>query len=122
MFETLRGHWPEYLMEAWGLGTSLVSADLVVTLLEYPGSPVHAMLPDTDVRRGLIGLTMGLTAVGIIYSPWGQRSGAQINPGVTLSFLRPGRHLSHDGRTPVLFARYTAAGARGRQAYRGGWR
>jgi aquaporin Z len=67
MFRTLRDHWPEYLMEAWGLGTFLVYAGLVVTLLEYPGSPLHAMLPDADLRRGLIGLAMGLTAVGIIY-------------------------------------------------------
>jgi len=31
---------------------------------------------------------MGLTATGIVYSPWGQRSGAHINPAVTLAFLR----------------------------------
>jgi aquaporin Z len=34
---------------------------------------------------------MGLTAVVIIYSPWGKRSGAHINPAVTLSFLRLGK-------------------------------
>lgn len=86
--ETIRRHWPEYLMEAWGLGTFMVSAGMVVALLEYPGSPLHLLLPDTNLRRALIGLAMGLTAVGIIYSPWGQRSGAQINPAVTLTFLR----------------------------------
>jgi aquaporin Z len=102
MFETVRGHWPEYLMEAWGLGTFLVSAGLVVSLLEYPGSPVHAMLPDADVRRGLIGLAMGLTAVGIIYSPWGQRSGAQINPAVTLAFLRLGKIAPLDALFYIL--------------------
>ena len=37
----LREHWPEYLMEAWGLGTFMVSAGLFATLLEYPGSPVR---------------------------------------------------------------------------------
>lgn len=89
--ETLRRHWPEYLMEAWGLGMFMISAGLVVAVLEYPGSPLHAMLPDADVRRALVGLAMGLTAVGIIYSPWGQRSGAQINPAVTLAFLRLGK-------------------------------
>jgi aquaporin Z len=102
MFRTLRDHWPEYLMEAWGLGTFLVSAGVVVTLLEYPGSPVHAMLPDGDLRRALIGLAMGLTAVGIIYSPWGQRSGAQINPAVTLSFLRLGKIAPVDALFYVL--------------------
>ena len=33
----------------------------------------------------------GLTAVALIYSPWGQRSGAHMNPAVTLSFLRLGK-------------------------------
>jgi aquaporin Z len=87
----LRGHWPEYLIEAWGLGLFLVSAGLFTTLLEYPGSPAHAAIVDADLRRVLIGLAMGLTAVGIIYSPWGQRSGAHLNPAVTLAFLRLGK-------------------------------
>jgi aquaporin Z len=30
---------------------------------------------------------MGLTAIGLIYSPWGKRSGAHMNPAVTLAFL-----------------------------------
>src|SRR5262249_23579322 len=30
------------------------------------------------------------TAVGLIYSPWGQQSGAHFNPAVTLTFLRLG--------------------------------
>ena len=34
---------------------------------------------------------MGLTALALIYSPWGKRSGAQMNPAMTLSFLRMGR-------------------------------
>ncbi|MFZ5555469.1 MAG: MIP/aquaporin family protein [Pseudomonadota bacterium] len=87
----LRLHWPEYLMEAWGLGVFMVSAGLFTTLLEYPGSPAHAAIADADLRRALIGLAMGLTAVGIIYSPWGQRSGAHLNPAVTLTFLRLGK-------------------------------
>jgi aquaporin Z len=83
----LRQHWPEYLMEAWGLGLFMVSAGVFTTLLEYPGSPAHAAIGDADVRRALIGIAMGLTAIGIIYSPWGQRSGAHLNPAVTLAFL-----------------------------------
>ena len=31
---------------------------------------------------------MGLTAIALIYSPWGQRSGAHFNPAVTLTFFR----------------------------------
>jgi len=91
MLQTLKQHWPEYLMEAWGLGMFMVSAGLFTTLLEYPGSSLHAALTDPNIRRGLIGLAMGLTAIGIIYSPWGRQSGAHINPAVTLAFLRLGK-------------------------------
>lgn len=84
----LREHWPEYLMEAWGLGTFMVSAGLFATLLEYPGSPVREAIENADLRRGLMGLAMGLTAIAIIYSPWSKQSGAHINPVVTLTFWR----------------------------------
>jgi aquaporin Z len=84
-------HWPEAFMEALGLGLFMVSAGAFGTLLEAPVSPVHAALPDPFVRRAIMGLLMGLTAIGLIYSPWGKRSGAHINPAVTLTFLRLGR-------------------------------
>jgi aquaporin Z len=38
-----------------------------------------------------MGLAMGATAILLIYSPWGQRSGAHMNPAFTLTFLRLGR-------------------------------
>src|SRR5712691_6184924 len=84
----LRQHWPEYLIEAWALGTFMVSAALVTAVLEHPSSPVHQLLPNGNARRAMIGLAMGLTAIGLIYSPWGQRSGAHMNPATTLTFLR----------------------------------
>jgi len=92
----LRRHWPEYLMEAWGLGTFMVSAGLFATLFWYPGSPLAQAVPDGMARRALMGLAMGLTATLIIYSPWGQRSGAHINPAVTLTFWRLGKVATWD--------------------------
>jgi aquaporin Z len=38
-----------------------------------------------------MGLAMGLTAVVLIYSPWGQQSGAHMNPATTLAFLWLGK-------------------------------
>ena len=36
----IQEHWPEYLMEAWGLGMFMVSAGLIATLLEEDGIDV----------------------------------------------------------------------------------
>lgn len=91
MRSALRQHWPEYLIEAALLGLFMISAALFTALLEYPGSPVHSWIPNATARRALIGLAMGLTAITLIYSPWGQRSGAHLNPAVTLTFMRLGK-------------------------------
>jgi hypothetical protein len=67
--DALRRHWPEYLIEAAGLGLFMISAGTFGTLLFHPDSPVVALLPDPLARRALMGLIMGLTAIAIIYSP-----------------------------------------------------
>jgi glycerol uptake facilitator-like aquaporin/catechol 2,3-dioxygenase-like lactoylglutathione lyase family enzyme len=87
----LRRHWPEYLMEAAGLGLFMLAACLFTTLLEHPASPVRQGIATPVLRRVLMGLAMGATAVGIVYSRWGQQSGAHLNPSVTLTFLRLGK-------------------------------
>lgn len=91
MINTMRQHWPEYLMEAAGLCIFMISAGIFATLLEYPQSPVHQLISNPMSRRLLMGCAMGLTAAAIIYSPWGQQSGAHLNPAVTLTFLRLGK-------------------------------
>jgi len=101
--ETLQTHWQEYLIEAWALGSFMLSACLFTALLEYPGSPLHPLIANETARRGLIGLAMGLTAVGLIYSPWGKRSGAHMNPSVTLTFWRLGKISMDDAVFYVLF-------------------
>jgi aquaporin Z len=98
----VREHWPEYLMEAAGLGLFMLSAAVVTSLIEYPDSPLYHLLPDPVVRRVLIGIVMGLTAIGIIYSPWGKRSGAHLNPAVTMTFFRLGKIQGLDAAFYVL--------------------
>ena len=97
----LREHWPEYLIEAAGLGVFMVSACLFATLLEYPGSPVRQAVMTALLRRIPMGLAMGLTAVTIIYSRWGQRSGAHLYPAVTLTFWRLRKVTTHDALSYV---------------------
>jgi aquaporin Z len=96
MLPSLRRHWPEYLIEAVLLGLFMLSASAFGLLLEHPGSPVRAALGDSLARRALMGCAMGLTAVVLIYSPLGQRSGAHMNPAVTLTYLRLGKVARSD--------------------------
>lgn len=91
MRNALRQHWPEYLMEAAGLGIFMLSAGIFATILEYHGFPVRELIDQAWTRRFLMGLSMGLTAVAVIYSPWGKQSGAPINSAVTLTFFRLGK-------------------------------
>jgi len=84
-------HLPEYGIEAALLGFFMLSACGFGVLLEHPESPVRQAIGDPALRRVLMGLAMGTTAVAIIYSPWGGRSGAHINPATTLTFWRLGR-------------------------------
>jgi aquaporin Z len=69
----------------------MFSAFTFGTLLEHPASPVREAISNPLPRRFLMGLAMGLTAIGIVYSPWGRQSGAHINPSTTLTFLRLGK-------------------------------
>lgn len=89
-------------MEAAGLGLFMLSAVVVATVMEHPSSPVRAAIDNPLYRRIPMGLAMGLTAIGIINSPWGKRSGAHINPAVTLTFYRLGKMAGWDAILYVL--------------------
>ena len=88
---SLSAHWPEYLMKAALLGAFMVSACVFGVLYGFPGSPVRQAVSSGFARNLLAGLSMGLTAFFIFYSPWGKQSGAHINPSVTLTFFRLGK-------------------------------
>ena len=81
-------NWRIYAIDGALLGIFMISACGFVTLLEHPASPVRQSIASSVARRALIGVAMGMTALCLIYSQWGKRSGAHMNPALTLSFLR----------------------------------
>jgi aquaporin Z len=85
----IRDHLAEYLIEAWGLGTFMVSACVFGVILFHSDSSFagHSFA----LRTIWMGIAMGGTAIAIFTSPWGKRSGAHINPVVTLTFYRLGK-------------------------------
>ena len=72
--------WREYGIEAWALGSFMISACVFGALVFHPGSPLATALASAMPRRALMGMLMGLTLVSLVYSPWGKRSGAHMNP------------------------------------------
>src|SRR5205085_9327556 len=96
MIQALREHWPEYLCEAAELGLFMISAGLFTILLHHPNSPVLNFIPTEFIRRMLTGIAMGSTAIALVFSPLGKRSGAHFNPAVTLTFWRLGKVKNWD--------------------------
>lgn len=101
--KAFKQHWREYLIEAWALGMFMVSVGVFVMLLEHPDSPVRQMIDSSFIRRIWMGIAMGLTAIALIYSGWGKKSGAHMNPAVTLSFLKLKKITRADAFFYILF-------------------
>src|SRR5258708_24051182 len=85
-------HWPEYMMEMGELGFYLFVACVVATLPQHPASIVRQSISSGVARRALMGLVMGATAITIVISPWGKRSGGHLNSGNHLHFLSAGKN------------------------------
>jgi len=103
MFDALKQHWPEYLMEAAELGLFMISACAFTVVLYHPASLVSQSIHSDVLRRILMGTAMGSTAIAIIFSPLGKRSGGHFNPSVTLTFFRLGKIEAWDAAFYALF-------------------
>jgi aquaporin Z len=88
---TLRLHWFLYVDEGAELAAFMLSACAFTVFLFDPAWPIMQWLPSAALRRLLMGVAMGVTAVLIIHSPMGKRSGAHFNPTITLTYLRLGK-------------------------------
>ena len=100
--DRLRRHWPEYLAESAGLAIFMLAASAFATLIEHPALPLRQAVDAPLARRALMGLAMGGTAIALIYSPLGARSGAHLNPATTLAFWRLGKLHGADAAAYVL--------------------
>lgn len=99
----LRRHGPEYVLEGLELGLFMVAACVGTVLLYDPRSPLFPAIAAPFWKRALMAVAMAGTAVALIYSPWGKRSGAHLNPAVTLSFWAMGKVATVDAVYYVVF-------------------
>lgn len=86
--EAFAADWRLYIYEGLELAIFMLSACVFTVVLFYPGYAAVQHIPSPALRRSLMGVAMGMTAVLIIHSPMGKRSGAHFNPAITLTYLR----------------------------------
>ena len=101
---------PWLVLRAELVGTAalvLVGLSLVI-LMFGEGSPIPSVLPSEGWRRWITGFMFGTTGALIALSPVGRRSGAHINPIVTLAFCLMGKL---DLRTSLGYVVAQLAGA-----------
>jgi aquaporin Z len=84
-------HWRLYVDEGVELAIFMISACFFTVWLYDPAMPALHFLPGSALRRFLMGVSMGATAILIIRSPMGKRSGAHFNPAITLTYFRLGK-------------------------------
>jgi aquaporin Z len=101
-----RLHVAEWACEFAGTATQLFVGFSVVALVSDQTSPTRILSP--DLRFATIGLTFGILAALVAISPLGRRSGAHLNPAVTLGFWLRGHVHRHD---LVAYAASQALGA-----------
>ena len=85
--EPRRGlHFSEWMAEFAGTGVLMLGGLSAVMLDFGPGSPMAGLIPSISGRLLLTGLLFGGTGSLVAISPLGRRSGAHLNPAITLGF------------------------------------
>jgi aquaporin Z len=92
-----------YLQEALGLGIFMLSACFFSAMLFSEKSAWHQSIPGGITKNILMGIAMGATALFIFYSPLTSPSGSQINPAVTITFLRLNKMCRYDALFFIIF-------------------
>jgi len=89
--DAVKKNWHLYAYEAVELALFMVSACTFTIFLFDPSWLAVRLIPNAIIRRALMGVAMGFTALVIIHSPMGKRSGAHFNPAITLTYFRLGK-------------------------------
>jgi aquaporin Z len=84
-------HWKEYVMEATEISALMLSTCIWGILVYSDQSPLKFPGVWAVSRPVVMGIAIAVTTFMIIRSPFGRRSGAHMNPAVTLAFLWLGR-------------------------------
>jgi aquaporin Z len=88
-------HWTEWACELAGTAFQLFLGFSVVAFFEAPHAPGRAAIASSGWRLVIIGACFGALAAIVAVSPIGKRSGAHLNPAVTLGFfLRKHTHVA----------------------------
>ncbi|GLV54287.1 hypothetical protein KDH_11350 [Dictyobacter sp. S3.2.2.5] len=81
-----RLHWSEYASELMGTAWLVFIALSAATFNFGLGSPLAILLPNRSVRWLMTGLMLAASGPLVAISPPGKRSGAHLNPAVSLAF------------------------------------
>jgi aquaporin Z len=103
MKASFQKNWIHYLQEALGLAIFMVSACFFSAVLSRNVGSIHLFIQNETTRSIATGILMGSTALFIFYSPFTAPSGSQINPAVTLSFLRLNKMCPWDAMFFIIF-------------------
>ena len=101
--DSLERNWRLYVFEASELALFMISACAFTVFLFDPAYRALHLFPSAVFRRMLMGVAMGVTAILIIRSPMGKRSGAHFNPAITLTYFRLQKIATRDAMFYVVF-------------------
>lgn len=102
LLEAVRLHWREYLMEAVEVAALMLCICFAGTLFYGRDSPIAVLGLSWVTRSALMGATVAAATFMIMLSPFGRRSGAHINPALTLAYFSVRRIHHWDAISYVL--------------------